>query len=179
MKHIRVHDKNFKIFIPKEEIENRVAELGEQITSDYQHLQPLFIVILNGAFIFAADLLRNVDILSDISFVKLSSYKGIESTGKIMISLPVGDNIAGRHVIIVEDIVDTGKTLSEFLHDVWRLKPASVKIASLLSKPDAMQFDIKPDYVCFSIPDKFVVGYGLDYDGLGRNLPDLYVVDAQ
>lgn len=176
MQRIRLNDKEFEPYIDKEAIAGRVAALGEQISKDYKDLNPLFIGVLNGVFIFASDLFRVLDIDAEISFVKLNSYIGMASTGSVATSIGLNENVKNRHVIILEDIVDTGKTLSEFLPQIIERKPASLKIASFLTKPDAMRYDIKTDYVGFEISDKFVVGYGLDYDGLGRNLTDLYQI---
>ncbi len=171
-----VHDKQFEIFISKEKIQKRVSELGAQISKDYAGLNPLFLGILNGSFIFASDLFRALSIDAEISFIKLASYKGTSSTGNVITAIGMEENLHGRHVLIVEDIIDTGKTLTSFMPVLQQAGPASVKIASFLSKPDARRYDIQPDYNCFEIPDKFVVGYGLDYDGLGRQLPDLHIL---
>ena len=139
----------------------------------------MFIIILNGSFIFAADLLRALSIHAEMSFVKLSSYSGTTSSGNILTEIGLKENPEGRHIIIVEDIVDTGKTLFAFIPELEKRHPASIKIAALLSKPEALACDIKADYVGFEIANKFVVGYGLDYDGLGRNLPDVYELADQ
>ncbi len=178
MSRVLVHDKWFDVFIHRDTIAKRVAELGFVITEDYINLNPLFIGILNGSSVFAADLFRHVQTNAEISFIKLASYKGTTSTGNVITSVGLEESIAGRHVIIVEDIVDTGRTLSSFIPQLMVQQPASLKIACFLSKPEAMQFDIQPDYTGFVIPDNFVVGYGLDYDGLGRNLADLYTLSA-
>lgn len=176
---MRIKDKLFKPFISSSEIQQRVAALSEQVTEAYSGLDPLFIGVLNGAFVFAADLFRNIKTPAEITFVKLASYSGLGSTGNVVTASGLDRDIAGRHVIVVEDIIDTGKTLHTFLPTLLTQSPASVKIASFLWKPEAAQCDIKPDYYCFSIPNAFVVGYGLDYDGYGRNLPELYVLADQ
>lgn len=174
-----LHDKWFEPFISRDAISGRIAELGRQLDEDYAGLDPLFIGILNGSFIFAADLFRAVSVAAEISFIKLASYKGTSSTGNVITAISMEESLAGRHVVIVEDIIDTGKTLSAFLPEILQRQPASVRIAAFLTKPEALQYDIGAHYVGFEIPDKFVVGYGLDYDGLGRNLPDLYILSGQ
>jgi len=168
------------VFIPylaEEKIAAAVKVVAKKINSDYAGKNPLFLVVLNGAFLFAADLLRCID--SDgceVSFVKFSSYAGTESTGKVKELIGLNETLEGRDVIIVEDIVDTGNTIVQMMDDLAKRKCASVKIAALLFKPEAYRKDVKIDYVGIEIPDAFIVGYGLDYDGLGRNLKDIYVI---
>lgn len=174
MPKIRVHDKEFVPYLSAEEIEVQVQRVADEINKDYKGKRPLFVAILNGAFIFAADLLKKVNVEAEICFIKLASYKGIKSTGKVITAIGLDAELYGRDVIIVEDIVDTGKTLSQFLPQLEHHHPASLKIASLLHKPDACVHPIQIDYLGFTIPDKFVLGYGLDYDGLGRNTKDIY-----
>ncbi len=176
MADIRIHDKVFTPHISAEAIQERVAQLAEQINAEYAGKNPLFLGILNGAFIFAADLFRNISIDAEISFIKLASYKGTSSTGNVITAIGMEEKLNGRHVIIVEDIIDTGKTLSAFMPEILQRQPASVKIATFLTKPSALKFPVKADYTAFEIADSFVVGYGLDYDGLGRNLPGLYIL---
>lgn len=176
MPEVIVHDKKFRPFIDSETIQKRVAELGKEIDRDFHGKVPLFIAILNGSFVFASDLFRCISIEAEISFIKLASYKGTSSTGNVVTAIGMDENLNDRHVIILEDIIDTGRTLSAFLPEILQRNPASLKIASFLTKPDACQYDIKADYVGFEIPDKFVLGYGLDYDGLGRNLKELYEI---
>lgn len=173
---VTIHDKVFVPFIAKNEIDKHIASLAEKINADYAGKKPLLIGILNGSFIFAADLFRHLTIEAEISFIKLASYKGTSSTGKVVTAIGMEENLNDRHVILVEDIIDTGTTLHSFLPEMHNRQPASVKIATFLSKPDALQHDVKADYCAFEIANKFVVGYGLDYDGLGRNLPELYVL---
>ncbi len=173
---ITVHDKIFIPFISRAEIQQRVHELGEMINADYDGKKPLVLGILNGSFIFAADLFRELTIEAEISFIKLASYKGTSTTGHVVTAIGLEEDLHGRHIIIVEDIIDTGKTLSSFLPEIHHRQPASVKIATFLTKPDALQYDVMADYTAFQIENKFVVGYGLDYDGIGRNLPDLYIL---
>ncbi len=173
---VAVHDKTFEPYISRERINARVAELGLEISRDYDGKRPLIIAILNGSFIFAADLFRALTVEAEISFIKLASYKGTSSTGHVVTAIGMEEKLSGRHVIILEDIVDTGKTLHSFLPEILGRGPASLKIATFLSKPEALQHDVNADYVGFEIPNNFVVGYGLDYDGLGRNLPELYTL---
>jgi hypoxanthine phosphoribosyltransferase len=171
---LRVHDKEFIPYINSLEIKREVSRVASEINRDYEGKRPLFIGILNGAFIFAADLFRQINLDAEIGFIKLASYKGVKSTGKVITAIGLDVELYGRDVIIVEDIVDTGKTLSQFLPQLEHHHPASLKVASLLHKPAAMVHPIKIDYLGFTIPDKFVLGFGLDYDGLGRNLNDIY-----
>ena len=173
---IHIIDKTFVPFISAEKINKRVSDLAEQINRDYAGKKPLVIGILNGSFVFAADLFRMLTIEAEISFIKLASYKGTSSTGNVVTAIGMEENLKDRHVIIVEDIIDTGKTLHAFMPEILNRQPASVKIATFLSKPDALKFDVKADYCAFEIENKFVVGYGLDYDGVGRNIPELYVL---
>ncbi len=173
---IQIHDKNFVPFIAKDIIAQRVSELAAQINADYAGKRPLVIGILNGSFMFAADLFRQLTIEAEISFIKLASYKGTTSTGKVLTAIGLDENLSNRHIILVEDIIDTGKTLYTFMPEITSRQPASVKIATLLLKPEALQHDIKADYCAFEIKNQFVLGYGLDYDGLGRNLPELYIL---
>ena len=171
---IHVLDKSFVPFISSDTIHQKVKDLAAQLKKDYEGKKPLFIAILNGSFIFASDLFKQLDFEAEICFIKLASYKGTKSTGHVITSIGLDTDINQRHIIILEDIIDTGKTLHNFLPQIYNQQPASLKIAVLLHKPDATVFEVKIDYCCFSIPDKFVVGYGLDYDGFGRNLPEIF-----
>jgi hypoxanthine phosphoribosyltransferase len=174
MSAIKVHDKEFVPYLTSGEIEKQISRVASEINRDYVGKKPLFIAILNGSFIFAADLFKQINVEAEIAFIKLASYKGVKSTGKVITSIGLDTDIYGRDVIIIEDIVDTGKTLFQFLPQLEHQHPSSLKIASLLHKPDAMVHPIKIDYLGFTIPDKFVLGYGLDYDGLGRNIKEIY-----
>jgi hypoxanthine phosphoribosyltransferase len=174
MNRIQVLDKAFVPFIAETTILQKIKEMAAQINADYEGKKPLFIGILNGSFMFAADLFRNITIEAEISFIKLASYKGTKSTGTVVTSIGLDVDVSNRHIIIVEDIVDTGKTLHEFLPQLQNQQPASLKIAVLLHKPDAQQHALNIDYTCFTIPNKFVLGYGLDYDGFGRNIREIY-----
>lgn len=174
MERIRVHDKEFIPYLSEQTIQDRIAELAKQISVDFKDRNVLFLGILNGSFIFAADLFKRVSIPAAISFIKLVSYKGTSSTGTVITSIGLEEDLSGKDVIIVEDIVDTGKTLTEFLPSLVKQNPNSVRICTLLQKPEALQYPLDVDYIGFSIPNKFVVGYGLDYDGLGRNYAEIF-----
>ena len=171
---IQVLDKKFQPYIKAEEIRKQVAGLAARMNKDYAGEKPLFIAILNGSFMFASDLFKELTIEAEICFIKLASYKGTKSTGNVITSIGLDESLKGRHVVIIEDIVDTGKTLYEFLPQLLNQQPASLKIAALLNKPDALAFPVTIDYLGFEVPDKFLLGYGLDYDGLGRNLKEIY-----
>lgn len=171
---ITVKDKAFSIFIPENELYRRINELGARISEDYAGKDPLFIAVLNGAFMFAADLLKAVTIPCQITFVKVASYEAMQSRGEVEEILGLVEDLKDRHIIVLEDIVDTGLTMSELLKNISFFKPASLEVATLLLKPDALRRDLFLKYVGAEIPNKFVVGYGLDYDGFGRNLRDLY-----
>jgi len=172
---ITILDKQFTPFLNSETIEQRVKELAEQIKNDYEGRCPLFIIVLNGAFLFATDLIKNIPLTCEITFVRLSSYSQTESTGKVRQIIGLEEKIADRDIII-EDIVDTGLTMTQLLSQIGELKPRSIEIATLLHKPAALLKPVKMRYIGFEIENRFVVGYGLDYDGLGRNLNALYVL---
>lgn len=171
---IKLHDKTFDTYISEEQIQEKVQEIAGRLNQDYKDRRPLFIPILNGSFMFAADLFKYLTIDAEVSFIKLASYKGMKSSGNVITAIGLDMDLYDREVIIVEDIVDTGKTLNEFLPKLDHQQPKSLKIAALLHKPEATLFPLKIDYLGFSIPNKFVVGYGLDYDGLGRNYKEIY-----
>lgn len=171
---IRVHDKDFEPYLPAEKITEKIQEIARHVDRDYAGKKPLFVAILNGSFMFASDLFKAITIESEICFIKLASYKGTKSSGQVITAIGLDTDMHGRHVIILEDIVDTGKTLSEFLPQLEHQQPASLKIAALLHKPEATVYPISVDYLGFSVPNKFLLGYGLDYDGLGRNIPSIY-----
>lgn len=171
---IHVHDKSFEPYLSADVIRNRIREIAAALNKEYEGKRPVFIAILNGSFIFAADLFKEMKVEVEVCFIKLASYKGTRSTGQVITAIGLDTDIFGRDVVIIEDIVDTGKTLSEFLPQLQHQQPASMKIVTLLHKPEATVFPIPIDYVGFAIPNKFVVGYGLDYDGLGRNIPEIY-----
>jgi hypoxanthine phosphoribosyltransferase len=171
---IQVLDKKFQPYIKAQEIQEQIGKLAKQINEDYAGKKPLFIAILNGSFMFASDLFKELTIEAEICFIKLASYKGTKSTGNVITSIGLDMPLTDRHVIIVEDIVDTGKTLNEFLPQLENQQPASLKIAALLHKPEALIYPLTIDYTGFNVPNKFLLGFGLDYDGLGRNLKEIY-----
>ena len=173
---IKIHDKEFEIYLPEEKIQEKVKELAALINKDYSGKQPLFIAILNGSFMFASDLFKNLSINAELCFIKLASYKGMKSSGKVVTSIGLEEDLFGKDIIIVEDIVDTGKTLHNFLPKLVHQQPKSMRIVTLLHKPETTEYPLQIDYIGFKIPDRFVVGYGLDYDGLGRNLKEIYQV---
>ncbi|HTM91280.1 MAG TPA: hypoxanthine phosphoribosyltransferase [Flavisolibacter sp.] len=174
MSSIQLHGKTFDTYLSEAEIQQQVKRIAGELSRDYEEKRPLFVAILNGAFMFAADLFKHLTIDAEISFIKLASYKGMKSSGNVITAIGLEMDLFGRDVVIVEDIVDTGKTLHQFLPKLEHQQPESMKIATLLHKPEALQYPLQIDYLGFSIPDKFVVGYGLDYDGLGRNYKDIY-----
>lgn len=176
---MKIHDQSFEIFIPADKIQEKIIEISVQVNEDYKDKNPLFLSILNGAFIFTADLFREITIPAEVSFIKLKSYRKMESSGKVKELLGLEHNIFNRNIIIVEDIVDTGKTLGHILEEFKELGAKSIEILTLLHKPEATQNPVDLKYVGFEIPDKFVIGYGLDYDGYGRNLKDIYKVIEQ
>jgi hypoxanthine phosphoribosyltransferase len=174
MKDIKLHDKTFEIYIPETEIAKIVLNIADQINNSGIE-KPLFIAVLNGSFLFAADVIRKITIPnSEISFVKLASYEGTESTGKVNELIGLNQDLKGRNVIILEDIIDTGNTLTTLTQMIEKKEISSLKIATLIYKPEAYTKEISIDYIGKSIPNKFVVGYGLDYDEIGRNLPHIY-----
>ncbi|RYZ30508.1 MAG: hypoxanthine phosphoribosyltransferase [Chitinophagaceae bacterium] len=174
MSTVKLHDKTFDTYLSAETIQQKIQELAEALNNDYEGKRPLCIAILNGSFMFAADLFKYLSIEAEISFIKLASYRGMKSTGNVITAIGLEDDLFDRDVIILEDIVDTGKTLHEFLPKLQHQQPKSLKIVALLHKSVATKYPLTVDYVGFDIPDKFVVGYGLDYDGLGRNLKEIY-----
>jgi hypoxanthine phosphoribosyltransferase len=176
MNTIKVKDKEFEISIDAETIDATIRKMAADINRDYEGKNPLFIAILNGSFVFAADLIRKISVPCEISFVKLSSYSGTSSTEEVKELIGLNEDIRGRHIIIVEDIVDTGLTLDKFLQDLEDYDPASVKVACFTFKEKAFKKNFHIDYLGLTIPNDFVVGYGLDYDGYGRNLPDIYKI---
>ncbi len=179
MKQVSYNGLTFEPFIEREKIQARILELAREITEQYRGRRPLLVCVLNGAFPFAAELFLNIDTDAEISFIRLKSYEGTSSTGTVKEIMGLQDDIEGRPVILVEDIVDTGQTIKRLVDTVSAKNPAEVKIATLLFKPESLQCDVKPDYVGFSIAPKFIIGFGLDLDGLARNLQDIYVLKEQ
>ncbi|MBR4129982.1 MAG: hypoxanthine phosphoribosyltransferase [Bacteroidaceae bacterium] len=175
-KTIKVKDKTFSVSISERALKRQIKRIAEKINRDYEGQEPVFLAVLNGSFIFAADLLREIDLPCEISFVKLASYEGTSSTGSIREVIGLNIDITGRPVIIVEDIVDTGLTMAHMLETLQKQNPASIDICTLLLKPEKLQVKLDIRYVCMQIPDDFVVGYGLDYDGFGRNTKDIYTI---
>lgn len=173
---IQIKDKRFKTFIPEEQIMKEVARVADEINRDLSGTNPLFISVLNGSFMFTADLMKHLTMPCEVSFVKLASYEGASSTGKVKELVGLGDDITGRTVVIVEDIVDTGLTMKQLVETLRARGPKDIKIATLLVKPDKLKVELDINYVAMNIPNDFIVGYGLDYDGLGRNYRDIYTV---
>ena len=176
MHSIKIHDKEFVPYLSEKEIQEKITALAIQLNKDYEGKKPIFLSILNGSFLFTADLFKQITIEAEVCFIKLASYKGMSSSGNVITAIGLEANVTGRHIVIMEDIIDTGKTLHHYLPQLISSGPASVKIAVLLNKKEALQFPVKVDYECFVIPNKFVVGYGLDYDGLGRNSNHIYLL---
>ena len=174
MSTIRIHDKDFEQFITATQIQERIAQLGLLINTDYFDKRPVFIGVLNGAFLFMADLIKHISVECELSFIKLSSYSGTSSSGQVKQMLGLNSNITNRDVVVIEDIVDTGDTAKYLSEELKKNNPRSIRFATLLLKPKALKHNFKPDYTGFEIEPDFVVGYGLDYDGLGRNLNDIY-----
>ena len=171
---IEVFNKKFQPYLKAESIQEQVEKMAGHLNRDYEGLRPIFIAILNGSFMFASDLFKSITIEAEICFIKLSSYEGTGSSGNVVTLIGLDKSLKNRHIIILEDIIDTGKTLHEFLPQVKEQQPASLKIAALLHKPEAMVFPIVIDYLGFKVPNKFLLGYGLDFNGLGRNLKEIY-----
>ena len=173
---VKIKDKTFKTSITEEEIKKQVKAVAQQISKDMEGKNPLFLAVLNGSFIFAADLMREMTIPCEISFVKLASYQGTTSTGKIKEVIGINEDLSGRTVVIVEDIVESGQTMKRMIESLGTRNPASVHICSLFFKPEKLQTELNIDYVAFRIPDDFIVGYGLDYDQQGREHRAVYTI---
>ncbi len=175
-KTVTLHSKKFKQYILHENINAGVKKIARKINKDYKDRNPVFLSVLNGAFMFTADLMKEIKVSSEISFVKLASYKGTQSGGNVRTLIGLDLILKGRHVIIVEDIVDSGKTITEFIPVLKAQSPASIEVAAIFIKPDAIKHHVHVKYTGIKIPNDFIVGYGLDYDGLGRNLKDVYKI---
>lgn len=173
---IKIKDKCFAVSIPEAKILNEVERLAAQISRELEGKNPLFLGVLNGSFMFAADLFRRITIPAEISFVKLASYEGTASTGVIKEVIGLSENISGRTIVVVEDIVDTGCTMQKLLENLGTRSPESIHVCTLLLKPEKLKVPLNVEYVALEIPNDFIVGYGLDYDGFGRNLKDIYTV---
>ena len=176
MNTVKIHDKVFSKTITNEEICNEIKKVADRINNDYAGKRPLLLGVLNGCFMFVSELMKNLNIECEISFIKLSSYQGTTTTGVIKEVIGLSESITGRDVIILEDIVDTGLTMQRMLETLGTRNPSSMEIASLFLKPDRLKVPVDVKYSVFTIPDRFIVGFGLDYDGLGRNYPDVYDV---
>ncbi len=176
MDRVIIHNKEFQIAYKEEEILKAVKVVADKINKDMEKKNPLFLAVLNGAFVFASDLLRMINIPCEISFVKLASYQGTLSTGKVKEVIGINEDLSGRNIIIVEDIVESGFTIKRMMETLGTRNPASIRICTLLHKPEKLKVDLKLDYVAMNIPNNFIVGYGLDYDGQGRNLRDIYSI---
>ena len=173
---VQIKDKRFKTFISEDEIQQRVKAVADRINHDMEGKKPLLLAVLNGSFVFAADLMRPITMPCEISFVKLASYEGTVSTGKVVEVMGLNEDITGRDIIIVEDIVDTGKTMERMLDTLGTRNPNSLHICTLLLKPEKLKIPLNIEYAAMEIPNDFIVGYGLDYDQEGRNLRDIYTL---
>ena len=177
MRQVKIHEKTFELYISYEKIRGVVEKMAEKMNADFAGKNPLFVCILNGSFMFAAELFKRIDLIeTEITFVKLASYQGDKTTGEVKQLIGLNENIEGRTVVILEDIVDTGITIENILEQLVKLNPKEIKIATLLLKPDALQKDVQLDYIGLEIPNDFIVGYGLDYNVHGRNLINIYSV---
>lgn len=173
---VKVHDKTFRLSIPEEKIMEAVDSLARQISLDYSDKDPLFLAVLNGAFVFASDLFKRISFPCSISFVKIASYAGTSTTGNVKRLIGLNEDLKGREIVIIEDIIDSGTSMKYLLEELKKLNPLNIRIASLLFKPEAFREDYTIDYIGISIPNDFIVGYGLDYNGYGRNLRQIYTV---
>ena len=171
---IKIFDRNFEIYLSENQIHDAVVAIAKKMNIDFAEKNPLFIGVLNGSFMFAADLFKEINFPCQITFIKLASYTGTQSSGKINELVGMKENIEGRNIVLIEDIIDTGLTIKYLIDELMLNIPASIKVATLLLKPDSLKIDIKPDYIAFQVPNKFLVGYGLDYDNYGRNLKHIY-----
>ncbi len=178
MHSVTLHDKEFTLYLEEEKIQSAIAEMARKLAEEYEGKDTVFVGVLNGCFRFISDLMKYIEFNAEVNFIKLSSYRGTESSGKISDLMSLNSELSEKHVVILEDIVDTGHTLDYLMEILKEKNTASIKVASLLYKPDAFIGQRKPDYTAFEIPNLFVVGYGLDYDGLGRNLNDIYQIKS-
>lgn len=177
MENVKIHDKEFELFISNEKLQSVVEEMAIKMNNDFKDKNPLFLCILNGSFMFAAEIYKRISLLdAEISFIKLASYSGTNTTGTVKQLIGLNEDLAGRVIVVLEDIVDSGITIANTIEQIKAKNPADIKIATLLLKPDALKIEVQLDYIGLEIPNDFIVGYGLDYDGRGRNLPDIYKV---
>tara|TARA_Y100000591_G_C21741837_1_gene649801 strand:- start:552 stop:1088 length:537 start_codon:yes stop_codon:yes gene_type:complete len=177
MKKVRLKDKNFQLFIDSKELNNSIESLSNKINQDYSDREPIFLCVLNGAFVFAAELIKRFNHECQVSFVKLSSYQGVQSSGTINSLIGLNEDIKEKDVIIVEDIVDTGQTIANIVENILKKNPRSIEVATLLYKPKSYQKQIPIKYRAIEIGNDFIVGFGLDYNGLGRNLEEIYIIE--
>ena len=177
MKKVKLHDKQFKLFINYEIIISKIEDLVSVLNVKFSDKKPIFLCVLNGSFLFASELIKRFEHECEVSFIKLSSYQGINSTGIINNLVGINDNLKGRNVIIVEDIVDTGNTIYSVIEDVKNHKPESVEVATLLFKPNSYQKKLPINYAAINVGNEFLVGFGLDYNGIGRNLEDIFIIE--
>ena len=177
MEIVQLHDKTFKRFISNNEIQSSINKIVEKINEDYSNKQPVFIGVLNGSFLFCADLIRQFNSTCEVAFIQFASYEGTQSSGKVKELMSLSIDIKNKDVIILEDIVDTGNTLEKLMITLKKHAPSSIKIATLLFKPNAYKKKIPIDYVAIEVGNEFLVGFGLDYDGLGRNLEHIYKIE--
>jgi hypoxanthine phosphoribosyltransferase len=175
-KEVTIHDKTFEKFISSVKIQRAIGKMAARINKDFKNDKPIFLSVLNGSFLFTADLLKKIKIECEVSFTKISSYSGAASTGKINTLIGINENLKGRTVIILEDIVDSGNTLEKIIPELKKHQPLKIIVATLFFKPNACKKKIKLDYIGIEMPNDFLIGYGLDYDGLGRNLSDIYIL---
>jgi len=175
-KTVTIHDKKFKKFVSSAKIQKAIAKIAVGINKDFKNEKPIFLSVLNGSFLFTADLLKKIKIECEVSFTKISSYSGTQSTGNVNTLIGINENLKSRTVIILEDIVDSGNTLEKIISELQKHNPEKVIVVALLFKPDAYKKKVKLDYIGINMPNDFLVGYGLDYDGLGRNLSDIYIL---
>lgn len=177
MKKVKLHDKHFKLFIDYEIIISKIEDLVKVLNVNYAHKKPIFLCVLNGSFLFASELIKRFNHECEVSFVKLASYEGLNSTGNIKNLIGLNDNLNGRNIVIVEDIVDTGNTIYSVTEEIKNHKPESVEVATLLFKPKAYQKNIPINYAAINVGNEFLVGFGLDYNGIGRNLEDIFIIE--
>lgn len=173
---VTVHDKSFEVYIEKTRLEKEIKRVASELMDSYGERQPIFVGVLNGAFMFFSDLMKEFDAPCEVAFLKASSYRGMESTGEVHFKDAELEQLKGRDIVVVEDIVDTGTTLKALFEQIATFEPASMAICTLLLKKEAYKQSIPIDYVCFETENKFLLGYGLDYDGYGRNLPEVYIL---
>lgn len=173
---IQVKDKMFGLSISSKKIQGAVKDVADQINNELKGENPIFLGVLNGCFMFMSDLMKQINIPCEVSFIKFSSYSGTETTGVVKELIGLNENIEGRSVVVVEDIVDTGITMKNLVETLKKKNPKQIKVATFLQKPDALKCDVMLDYVAMKIPNEFIVGYGLDYDGFGRNLNEIYTI---